>query len=792
MDNGFLYDFTSNGYDLTNNGFQEQHPCAPFGYGSRSWGSDVAFRSLSTSSNLMITQNLTVEGFLRLEHVTFTEDTIINVGHDTFNNRYGYVLYFTSAGLVWKVCTTGGVFTCTVPISNFAISGYYNIRAIYDYNNNEIAIYLQDLTLSTSCNTATYPSHVPTEEVWNDVEKLATANCTGTIEYNTSLYDYISLAKGVNTNTGYFDYSLSSVVYSNWSIHNIIRIKNYITKNNYVPAYDGAISLGSRFRRFDSIHAIRIFGNLGIDQIKDYNIDWGNGANQVDSADMPTDTTNFDNLLSATQNTVQKALDILDDIAAGSLNVDTTNFDGILSVVEDTIQKALDVLDDISYYTQAQIDTALEAQDEFTELTDTPSSYSSQAGEFVKVNSDEDALEFTSDITESESNDRSIYVDHDTGDDSNDGTSWGDAFETLQAGINDIKPVIEDKVEITVWCRGEFNEGEAEGCTMEINRICAGSGKIYIKADDWEESLSATGGSNNTITFSGTYADDYWNNCYVWIHEGTGIGQAKKITDSASVAGTTTLTVDTNWGTNPDATSKCNIAGRARVTQDVNWRVVEVSGHTTAVYVYGFAAFGFTAGEPVSFKATNDATTSFVCCIGYGNTSVETLDFSSMNGAYTTITYCCSIDSGYAAYGASLGNIIMKRCVSIDPGNQGLSAGRLSYVYPFRCVFIGGVTSMYIRENSYLLGYHVFGSDGSSYGIRITKNAIFTQIGTQDLTVVKEDDKSDYIFSPKRVAQSLEPTAETGEMMFWRDTDDGKVYLIYNDTDSGQKKVELT
>lgn len=46
-------------------------------------------------------------------------------------------------------------------------------------------------------------------------------------------------------------------------------------------------------------------------------------------------------------------------------------------------------------------------------------------------------------------------------------------------------------------------------------------------------------------------------------------------------------------------------------------------------------------------------------------------------------------------------------------------------------------------------------------------------------------------FYPVRIAQADEPNADTGELIIWRDTDDGKIYLIYNDTDSGQKKVEL-
>lgn len=53
-------------------------------------------------------------------------------------------------------------------------------------------------------------------------------------------------------------------------------------------------------------------------------------------------------------------------------------------------------------------------------------------------------------------------------------------------------------------------------------------------------------------------------------------------------------------------------------------------------------------------------------------------------------------------------------------------------------------------------------------------------------------------FYPRRVTQSAIPAAgtgatqvDTGELMMWEDSDDGKVYLVYNDTTSGVKSIEL-
>jgi hypothetical protein len=66
------------------------------------------------------------------------------------------------------------------------------------------------------------------------------------------------------------------------------------------------------------------------------------------------DTTNFNKNLSSMDNTVQKALETLDELvagggssSAGSVTVSTTNFAGNLSSAENTVQKALDKIDDL-------------------------------------------------------------------------------------------------------------------------------------------------------------------------------------------------------------------------------------------------------------------------------------------------------------------------------------------------------------------------------------------------------------------------------------------------------------
>ena len=52
-------------------------------------------------------------------------------------------------------------------------------------------------------------------------------------------------------------------------------------------------------------------------------------------------------------------------------------------------------------------------------------------------------------------------------------------------------------------------------------------------------------------------------------------------------------------------------------------------------------------------------------------------------------------------------------------------------------------------------------------------------------------DLNDGFFEPPRESADAEPTLSAGEMKIWRDSDDNKVFLVYNDADEGQKKVEL-
>ena len=47
-------------------------------------------------------------------------------------------------------------------------------------------------------------------------------------------------------------------------------------------------------------------------------------------------------------------------------------------------------------------------------------------------------------------------------------------------------------------------------------------------------------------------------------------------------------------------------------------------------------------------------------------------------------------------------------------------------------------------------------------------------------------------FTPPRESASAQLTPEEGELKIWRDPDDSKTYLIYNDINEGVRKVEMT
>jgi hypothetical protein len=79
---------------------------------------------------------------------------------------------------------------------------------------------------------------------------------------------------------------------------------------------------------FNSDHFSASSGAISLvaNGIDDTHLDFGTGANQISGADIPLDVTNFDGVLSATEDTIQKAMEVLDELsaAAGDVKADGT------------------------------------------------------------------------------------------------------------------------------------------------------------------------------------------------------------------------------------------------------------------------------------------------------------------------------------------------------------------------------------------------------------------------------------------------------------------------------------
>lgn len=84
---------------------------------------------------------------------------------------------------------------------------------------------------------------------------------------------------------------------------------------------------------------------------------------------------------------------------------------------------------------------------------------------------------------------------------------------------------------------------------------------------------------------------------------------------------------------------------------------------------------------------------------------------------------------------------------------------------------------------------YIFSTDKTSTKIGDADGTDYVQISstTGDLSFAGSAS-----FLPPRVSQSAQPTPDVGALVVWRDPDDNKTYLVYNDTDEGVRKVEMT
>lgn len=151
----------------------------------------------------------------------------------------------------------------------------------------------------------------------------------------------------------------------------------------------------------------------------------------------------------------------------------------------------------------------------------------------------------------------------------------------------------------------------------------------------WKVEVSGTASSatNNTLTTSGAGWDaDVYIDEYLWIYKGTGSGQSRLITDNT----TEMITVDSDWSTNPDNTSKYRVIHTGK--NPYNEEVIDGSG-TDIMYT---AQQPLRILESLTIDSTS-VTTSKVYTYDTGKLilkkNAETTFFSDSNPQQVSIDY---------------------------------------------------------------------------------------------------------------------------------------------------------
>ena len=746
-------DSSGNGFDLLNGGVQEG-VIGVHGYSAYFDGITDNARC-TIAAPLLIPSNITVEGCFS------PADLGSGCLAAYWNNNggpgggpwHGWNISLSAPSVWWTCRTTDnpGYFgkSATFPITDLTIDNWYSIRCTYD--GSFLRMYLMDLTAGETVYTL-----------------KAEVACTGNILYNVGIYDVLGFG-ALNYDVNPAGQSHYKGDLDSWMISDVIR-NTAGEPPDILPAAPGAVNMGRKFLEFDSIHCKTLvagsMAGLVFTGLGDTPDTYAGEAHKVPAVNAGEDALEF-------IERVESFLDLNDTPAAYAGNANK-------SVRVNSTPDSLEFVD---------------PADDFLALDDTPSSYSGEAGRGVLVNADEDELEFA-DVALEEPVSRYIYVDADAGSDSNDGTSWAEAFETLQYAVDSIAPIIRAGAVIHVVCRGVFETNLEEQSTVIVQKQCESPGRVQFEAEGYEYRRAITGAGVNYVEMTVTRGDDFYNGGYVWMSaDNTSRGQLRQITDTIQTGGTMRVMVSPNWTTTPTVGHRCNVAGRAQINQDATsqpWRGIEVVGGDTAVIAFGFAFADWDDGEAVPFTGRAGASAQVRACCFPGASAADGAAVRWSNGAQGYALECFvegtngpAYDLAYQAYS------YLNRCQTVGK-NIGLQSRSFSVARAFRFVSTGGVTTGSCTDQSFMELNTTYGTDGSSDGFVASKFSVVSELASVAHTIRRELDVSSYTLKPKRTNQSAQPTPISGEIRVWRDTDDGKVYLIYNDPTGGVKKVEMT
>ena len=185
--------------------------------------------------------------------------------------------------------------------------------------------------------------------------------------------------------------------------------------------------------------------------------------------------------------------------------------------------------------------------------------------------------------------DKIIYVNGNSGSDTNGGTSWGDAYATFMKAINSLPSINTKDIEIRIAPKtGGYNEdidlaGHINVGTITIKAMNKDNEELY------DNGTATGGGSNYLDDTSKSWSADQFNGGKIFIYDGTGEGQIRDISDTTA----TRITVSSNWDTNPDSTSRYVILGLVKVNgtfKNYNLNNFYMYGLSFSVNQSGYAA----------------------------------------------------------------------------------------------------------------------------------------------------------------------------------------------------------